>query len=216
MTPRAETGVPGEGTAYRDSKVPKRHLPTIRQALRQHLLPGEQLLGLFTVWRLRRSVTLLVVTDRRLLTLGEREKGLPIVDEVDRSTVTALTVEREKAFSTGTVVAETAEGRSNLGVLDYASDGSTFLGLDRVLATEVGSGMQVIPVPGQQGWSGGAPRDTVPPVGVPSPPAVGMETGGTHPLVAQLQALAELREGGALTEEEFVAAKARLLGSAEG
>lgn len=211
-----ETGIPGESTAYRDSKVPKRYLPTIRQALRQHLLPGEQLLGLFTVWRLRRSVTLLVVTDRRLLTLGEREKGLPIVDEVYRSKVTALSVEREKVFSSGTIVAETAEGRTNLGVLDYAPDGSTFLEFDRVLATQVGPGMQVIPVPGQQEWSGSVPRDEVPPVDVPSPTGTGQETGGTHPLVTQLQALAELRERGALTEDEFAAAKARLLGGAEG
>lgn len=222
MRPRRdETGILGESTAYRDSKVPKRHLPTIRVALRQHLLPDEQLLGLFTVWRLRRSVSLLVVTDRRFLTLGDREKGMPVVDEVYRSEVTALKVEREKTFSSGTVVAETGEGRTHLGVLDYAADGSTFLGLDEVLARDAGrpDGMQVIPVPGQQ-WSGAPPSDDALPARVPVPDPAGAssesEDDAAHPLVRQLQALAALRRDGALTEAEFVAAKQKLLADEEG
>lgn len=214
-----ETGVPGESTAYRDSKVPKRTVPILRQVLRVHLLPGEELLGLFSAYRFRRSITMLVVTDRRLLTLGEMDKGMPIVDEVFRSTVTSVHVEREKVLTAGRVVAETEDGQVNLGTLEFANDGSTFLGLDEVLARRTtASGMPVIPVPGHVR----SPEPSDGPVGAPAPgdeqavPGAAGAPAATHPLIAHLSALADLHERGALTDEEFAAAKARLLESRDG
>lgn len=196
-------GIRGEVTAYRDSKVPDKLMGPLRQSLRINLLPGEELLGLFASYRLRRAITTLVVTDRRLLTLGDVDKGMPVVDEVDRSSITALHVEREKMLSSGRLVAETQLGPVSLGTLDYAGDGSTFLGLDEVLSRgTVQAGMPVIPVPGHRG--DGPVQDGV-------PVQAGAAARETHPLVAHLRALADLHERGALTDEEFAAAKARLL-----
>lgn len=199
-----ETGIRGESTAYRDSKVQEKWMPTIRQTLRLHMLPEEQLLGLFASWRLRRATAVLVVTDRRLLTLGDQEKGMPVMDEVYRSSLIRLHVERDKMLTSGKLVAETENGMVGLGTLDYASDGSTFQGLDAVMArTADVSGMPVIPVPGQE-------RDGQPRPGV-SAPSDGPTPGSPHPLVAHLQSLADLHRSGALTDEEFAAAKAKLL-----
>lgn len=213
-----ETGILGESTAYRDSKVPDRHMATIRQSLRVNLLRDEELLGLFAAYRFSRAITVLVVTDRRLLTLGSPETGMPVVDEVFRSAVTSLHVEREKLLSSGKVVAQTQAGPVHLGTLDYKADGSTFLGLDEVMARAPRpGGMPVIPVPGQRAALVGVDDGT--PVSPPLPgdgPGAPAQAGGTHPLVAHLTALADLHERGALTDEEFVAAKARLLESPEG
>lgn len=199
-----ETGIRGESTAYRDSKVQEKWMPTIRQTLRLHMLPEEQLLGLFASWRLRRATAVLVVTDRRLLTLGDQEKGMPVMDEVYRSSLIRLHVERDKMLTSGKLVAETENGMVGLGTLDYASDGSTFQGLDAVMARTVDSaGMPVIPVPGTQGERQRRP-------GV-SPPSDGPAPDSPHPLVAHLQSLADLHGSGALTDEEFAAAKAKLL-----
>ena len=184
--------LPGEGTAYRDKKVSKRTLRAARRSLALALQPGEQVQGLFVSWRIRRSISLLVVTDRRLLTLGDPSAGLPVVDDVPRSVVTELQVERVKTFSMGRVTAVTEEGPVGLGTLDFGPE--TFNGLDDVLSRGR-SGMPVIPVPGET--PAGAVEDDVRSV--------------DHPLVAQLERLAALRDRGALTEEEFVAAKARLL-----
>src|SRR5699024_10923515 len=76
-----------EDAPYRDPKVPKRLVPLAHQSIRLHLLPGERVLGMFSSMRMRRSITLLVVTDVRLLTLGDEHVGLPVVDEVLRADV---------------------------------------------------------------------------------------------------------------------------------
>ena len=102
--------LPGEGTAYRDKKVSKRTLRAARRSLALALQPGEQVQGLFVSWRIRHSISLLVVTDQRLLTLGDPSAGLPVVDDVPRSVVTELQVERVKTFSMGRVTAVTEEG----------------------------------------------------------------------------------------------------------
>lgn len=195
----------GGRTAYRDPKVPKRVVPVALQSLRLNLLPGEQVLGLFAVTRLRRSVTMLVVTDRRLLTLGDEHVGLPVVDAVLRDEVTEVSVEKEKLFSTGAVVARTVDGEVGLGTLTYGR--STFNKLEEILAAE--PPMPVIPV--QLPGAGGAePVEDVPPTPAHGRPA------STHPLVVHLNALADLHARGALTDEEFVAAKARLLADPDG
>ena len=207
------TGVHGEDTAYRDPKVSERVLPVARQSLRLNLLAGERVLGLFAISRFRRSVTLLVVTDLRLLTLGDQHVGMPVVDEVVRSGVTRVRIEREKVFSAGLVTAVMGvdEDEVNLGTLTY--NGQTFLRLEEVLARTGPAGMPLIPVGappvGGRDREGGPPEDDVPWPG--SPPVR-----SDHPLVVHLTALADLHERGVLTDEEFAAAKARLLADPEG
>lgn len=207
------TGVHGEDTAYIDPKVQRRLLPVVRQSLRLNLLPGEQVLGMFPVTRFRRSVAMLVVTDRRLLTLGDHNVGMPVVDEVVRARVTDVRIEREKVFSTGVVTAVTDEGEVNLGTLTYS--GQTFNRLEEVLARTDAGPLPVIPVAAppavEDGAAGGPPQDDV-----PSPRPGGPGARSDHPLVVHLTALADLHERGALTDEEFAAAKARLLADPEG
>jgi hypothetical protein len=65
--------------------------------------------------------------------------------------------------------------------------------------------MPVIPTHGLGGRAGAEPVEDR-----PGPAAPGTAT-STHPLVVHLTALAQLHQRGALTDEEFVAAKARLL-----
>lgn len=204
------TGVYGEDTAHIDPKVSKRLLPVVRQSLRLNLLPGEKVLGMFASTRLRRSVSLLVVTDRRLLTLGDQHVGMPVVDEVVRSRVREVRIEREKVFSTGLVTVLTEEGvEVNLGTLTYGNE--TFNRLEEVLARTDTGAMPVIPtsVPGPAGRvhraaDGEAPEDDVV-AGARSAPQ------SEHPLVVHLTALADLHGRGVLTDEEFAAAKGRLL-----
>lgn len=204
-----ESGIRGERTAYRDTKVPKRVLGPMRASLRNVMLPGEELLGVFTAYRMSRPTTLLVVTDRRLLTLGGVDTGMAVVDEVDRDAITRLHIEREKILSSGRVVAETALGEINLGTLDYTGDGGTFRALDELLARPRGRTLPVIPVPGTVTGpvEDGVPRDGAP--GPAGPPR-------THPLVEHLRDLADLHERGALTDEEFTRAKAALLANPQG
>lgn len=201
-------GVPGASTAYRDSKVPHRQVRLVHQSLRLVVLPGERLLGMFAVTRLRRSVTVLVVTDRRLLTLGQEHVGMPLVDEVFRDRVEEVHVEKEKIFSTGVVTARTTDGEVNLGTLTYGKE--TFNALEEILARPVDAPFPVIvaapPGPGRvedvlpAGEADGTGRPT--PVG---------PSGSDHPLVLHLTALVDLHERGALTDEEFATAKAWLL-----
>ncbi|GGK79745.1 SHOCT domain-containing protein [Ornithinimicrobium pekingense] len=199
------TGSSDARTAYRDPKVPKRLVPLAQQSLRLNLLPGERVLGMFASTRIRRSVTLLVVTDRRLLTLGDEHVGMPVVDDVLRSDVTEVDIERERVFSTGLVTARTVHGEVNLGTLTYGKE--TFNTLEEVLARPTAGAMPVIPtfVPGGRG--GAEPVEDGP---APGP------SGSTHPLVVHLTALADLHGRGALTDEEFAAAKARLLADPHG
>lgn len=197
------TGNDAGRTAYRDPKVPKRLVPLANQSLRLNLLPGERVLALFASTRLRRSVTMLVVTDLRLLTLGDEHVGMPVVDEVLRSEVREVHVEREKVFSTGVVTVHTVHGEVNLGTLTYGK--ATFNKLEEVLATRTPAAMPVIPTHGPGSRAGAeGPED------VPGPTGGGMPS-STHPLVVHLTALADLHERGALTDQEFAAAKARLL-----
>lgn len=199
-------GLPGEETAYRDPKIRKGMLKDIRLALPRALLPGERVQGLFVVYRIRRSVSALVVTDRRLLTLGDASVGMPVVDDLDRRQVTEVTIERHKVFSTGAVVAVTTQGEVGLGTLDYGKE--TFNRLEEVLGQGGASGMPLIPTPSAQGPSvepvQDGPHDHLP----SAPPAGGPPQ---HPLVAQLSVLADLHERGALSDEEFAAAKQKLL-----
>lgn len=187
--------LPGEDTAYRDPKVRRRALAGIRRSLWPRLGPGERVQGMFAVYRLRRSVTTLVITNQRLITLGEAHVGLPIVDDVRRDDVVEVHAEREKVFGTGAVTARTHDGPVSLGTLDYSPD--TFHFFDEVLARDVGHGLPLIPVPG---------ADRVGPEVRDDPPDQ------DHPLVAQLRALADLHQRGALSDAEFAAAKARVLG----
>lgn len=203
-------------TAYLDTKVPVRVLPLVRQSLLANLQqPDELVLGIFAVTRFRRAVSVLVVTDRRLLTLGLEHDGLPVVDDVLRADVTEVHVEREKIFSTGQVTAHTVHGEVNLGMLVY--DDTTFIRLEEALAAKVDGALPVIPTPTgldvssgvEDGW---APEDgPTGPSASTHPPSL-----STHPLVVHLTALADLHERGALTDEEFTTAKARLLADPEG
>lgn len=199
-------GVPGENAAYTDPKVGRRLLHTARQSLRLALHPGERVLGMFAVTRFRRSVTLLVVTDRRLLTLGDQHVGMPVVDEVVRADVVSLHVEREKVFTSGLVTATTDQGEVSLGTLTFGPD--TFLRLEEVLA-RTDTAMPVIPTVPRWGEAPAGPggREPGDDVGPRSAPVRASE----HPLVAQLTALADLHDRGGLTDAEFTAAKARLL-----
>lgn len=210
--------MPEERTPYIDNKVPTRLVPIARQSLRLILAPGEELFGMFSVIRFRRSISLLVVTDRRLLTLGDEHVGAPLVDEVPRAEVREVVVEREKVWSTGLVTAHTVHGdKVNLGTLSSTSS-TTFLSLEEVLARPTEPSLPTIPTPGpdlpvglEDGWDGPgtAPVDDAP---------AGPGAGGSprHPLVEHLTALADLHDRGALTDEEFATAKQRLLADPEG
>lgn len=194
-------------TPYVDGKVPRRLVPLAHQSLRLNLLPGERVLGMFASTRLRRSVTMLVVTDQRLVTLGDEHVGLPVVDDVRRADVRDVEIEREKVFSTGAVTARTVHGEVGLGTLTYGKE--TFNALEEVLALPTTAAMPVIPT------SGPGRRPTGPVEDGPAPAAAGVP-GSTHPLVVHLTALADLHERGALDDEEFAAAKARLLADPSG
>lgn len=200
-----------EGTFYVDKKVPKRQVPLARQSLRTVLGPGEEVLGMFAVTRFRRSICLLVVTDRRLLTLGDEHVGLPLVDEVPRAEVGEVTIEREKLWTIGLVTARTVHGDAvNLGTLTYNS--STFLRLDEVLARPTGGWLPTIPTPGSDVRPGLEDIDDRPAKSLSGHPG----DSAHHPLVAHLTALAHLYDRGALTDDEFAAAKRRLLSDPEG
>lgn len=197
-----------ERTPYIDKKVPKRLVPLVRRSLHTILGPGEEVLGMFAVTRFRRSVSTLVVTNRRLLTLGDEHVGVPLVDEVLRGEVREVTIEREKVWTTGLVTAHTVHGKEvNLGTLTYTS--STFLRLDEVLARPTGGWLPTIPTPGLGARPGMEDVD-----GVPAAPGPGHSS--SHPLVVHLSALADLHDRGSLTDEEFAAAKRRLLADPEG
>lgn len=207
-----------ERTPYVDKKVPKRQVPLARQSLRVILEPDEEIFGMFAVTRFRRSVSMLVITDRRLLTLGDEHVGMPLMDEVLRAEVREVTVEREKVWTTGLVTARTVHGDDmNLGTLTYGS--TTFLRLDEVLARPTGGSMPTIPTPGfgaRPGLEDGPDAVTAAsgPGPAQGPSARGSST--SHPLIAHLTALADLYDRGALTDAEFAAAKHRLLADPEG
>lgn len=204
-----------DGTPFRDTKMPKRLVPVALHTLRLHQLPGEVVLGLFAVTRLRRSVTTLAVTNQRLITLGDEHVGLPVVDVVQRSEVDEVHVERTKMWSTGAVTAHTLAGEINLGTLTYGKH--TFNHFEEVLRMPSHT-LPVIPVnaPGDIGESPGQGRIGSAPVedGPVQPTPMGMA--GTHPLIVHLNALADLHERGALTDAEFSAAKAKLLADPHG
>ena len=112
----------------------------------------------------------------------------------------------------------------NLGTLTYGK--RTFNKLEEILALRTTGAMPVIPTSAPSGgvvgplddrlpMNGRAPIDDRLPLDDRAvPDAAGWAT-STHPLVVHLTALAELHQRGALTDEEFAAAKARLLADPE-
>jgi Short C-terminal domain len=60
------------------------------------------------------------------------------------------------------------------------------------------------------------PQPMPAPGGAPTPPAVGLGPSSGPDLTARLKELAELHDQGALSDEEFAAAKAKVLGGAAG
>lgn len=200
-----EGALPGEETAYRDAKVRRRLLERIRRSLGPQLSPGEEVQGLFSAYRMRRSVEAIVITDRRLLSLGDVSMGMPIIDEVARAEVLEVHVEREKILSAGAVTVRTATGTVGLGTIAFGED--TLGSFEEVLVRRART-MPVIPTPGGGGSEVLAD--------VPSANGVEPSGPGAHPLVTQLERLADLHERGALDDEEFARAKARLLGDRPG
>lgn len=208
-----QDGSAGEAwTAYTDPRVSGRLLPSVHRAVRRHLREGERPTGLFAVTRLRRSVTVLVVTDLRLFTLGDDHAGLPMVDEVDRADLRALRVERGRLLSSGSVTASTGTGPVSLGTL--VGGPGTFDALEELVTGGPAAALPVIPTsrPDDPGPPrAGEPHDPVPPRAPGADdPAV------PHPLVGHLSALADLHRRGDLTDEEFATAKARLLADPPG
>ena len=64
----------------------------------------------------------------------------------------------------------------------------------------------------QQAEYAAPPSYAPPPAAAPAPAPPAAGTGGSEALTAELERLAGLRSQGVLTDEEFVAAKAKLLG----
>jgi hypothetical protein len=64
-------------------------------------------------------------------------------------------------------------------------------------------------IQGQQAAAGQPPAPAAPPAANPPPTAPGSDTGDR---IAQLKQLADLHASGALTDEEFAAEKAKVLG----
>ena len=200
--PGAGTGgvevVPSRAGARReprvDPTVPAKQLASIHRAVRAHGETGEQVLGIFGATRWTRPVTSIVVTDRTLFNLGPSEEGHRVLDEVRVADLLEVRVERESFLKGGEVRAVTSWGEVYLGMLNVGSRPDVWAVWDEVM-DDLDAARSVVDA------------DTDRPGDDPGP----VPTGGYLPLVAQLAELGRLHEAGLLTDEEFAAAKARVL-----
>lgn len=218
-------------------QLPPENVSLLRLAVERSSAEGEETIAVLGMVRARSQVSALAVTTHRLLTLGRVAKGSPVLEEFFHGDNFRVHVERESLLARGRVRVRIGEHTHLLGVLTPTGDERAFDILERAmeratqetdhrarLAKDAGRPelpdpvMPTIPVPGATGMTSPRerPEDDLPRVGVT---ATGASQGATddtdrHPLVAQLAELAGLHRDGALTEEEFSAAKARLLGDA--
>ncbi|GGK70219.1 SHOCT domain-containing protein [Ornithinimicrobium pekingense] len=186
-----------------DPSIPEDALLEVRTILARRLGTGERPLGVFAVSRLRRLVSYLVVTDVRLVTLGLRHQDHPVVDSVRHSVVEKVLLDRRSLLRSGEVRTRDTSGVTTyLGCLDPGRGGAALDLFESVV---------------EQARSGTGAMTTIPTPAPPGPQGVvhGAHEGGpvgADPLPQQLGELARLHEEGLLTEDEFSAAKARLLG----
>ena len=172
--------------------------------LARRLDGDEAALGVFAVSRLRRLVSYLVVTDRRLLTVGLRHQDHPVVDSVLHSVVEDVTLERRSTLRSGEVRTRDVDGVTTyLGCLDRSRGGAA-LDLFDAVVEEARSGTRAMtpirtPAPAEPQPSGHVAE------------AEGADDAGPT-LLRQLTELGRLHREGLLTEEEFTTAKARVLG----
>lgn len=207
------------------------NLSLIRVSVERLGLEGEEMIAVLGLVRVRSRVSTLVVTTRRLLTLGRAGDGFPVLELFAHDDVLGVHVERDSLLAQGHVRVRTAEQTRLLGALTPPGEARTYDIFERALeqaeqrrrrgpgpgpagADRPESGQPVLPGPRMQ---------TIP---VPGAPLSGAQDGPVQddmgqddvgessaaPLVAQLAELAGLHQDGALTDEEFSRAKARLLG----
>ncbi|MGD8149717.1 SHOCT domain-containing protein [Ornithinimicrobium sp. Y1694] len=207
-------------------------------AAQRHLRDGERVVGLHGVSRFRRSVAFLVLTDQRVFTLGLEHEAYPVVDDLDHFAIERLEVEREGVLRFGDVRAYPSSGPDvMLGSLNVGLRSQGLTAFDEALRavrkiresaplTPIDLPAPPLPlqggVPSRTFSEGTVPSDSVPSDSVPSdsvpsdsvPPRAtpSNDARGDQVLVDQLTELARLHQAGLLTDEEFAAAKARVLG----
>ena len=202
------------------------NLSLIRVSVERLDLEEEEMIAVLGLVRVRSRVSTLVVTTRRLLTLGRAGEGFPVLEQFAHDDVLGVHVERDSLLAQGHVRVRTAEQTRLLGALTPPGEARTYEIFERALEQveqrrRRGPGPAGADRPESERPMLPGPRmQTIP---VPGAPLSGAQDGPVQddvgesaavPLVAQLAELAGLHRGGALTDEEFSRAKARLLGGA--
>lgn len=187
-----------------DPTIATSQQPEALRAAEAACLPGERLLGLFTATRLVRMTSYLLVTDQRILTLGLLHKGYPVLDEIDLFAVESVRIERDKILRYGDVVVTSVNGQvEGYGALNSGKKYIAFDLMEEVVQEALerhrSNPAPLLPAPGGTGG-----REVLP----GKDPVDGE---GDADLVSQLTELARLHEADLLTDDEFAAAKARVL-----
>lgn len=202
-------------------QLPPENVSLLRLAVARLSQEAEETIAVLGLVRARSEVSALAVTTHRLLTLGRAAQGYLLLEQIPHGDIVQTHVERDSLLAQGRVRVHTGDGVRLLGVLTPTGDQRAFDLLELALE-RVPRGMQTIMVPSAPGATPPTqpPEDSAEPVTAPAEPvaapaepvAQSPEDGDRHPVVAQLVELAGLHRTGALTDEEFSAAKARLLG----
>lgn len=176
----------------------------IERALAGRFDTGEDAQAMYGITRLRRSVNVLIVTDRRLLTLGEARSGFPIVDSVIG--IRGFHLETAKMFSWGRLEVTTVDGVVGLGTL-RSPVGEDFVALERQLQ-ELCRAQVSLEVTAGENESLDIERSVQPSGFTPRAP-YGV---GSDFFLDQARDLEGLLTSGVLTEADFVSAIRKLIG----
>ncbi|MGO0576822.1 SHOCT domain-containing protein [Ornithinimicrobium panacihumi] len=199
-----------------DPTLARSKLAEIRTSAQRECRAGEQVVGIFALSRFSGDVEVLVLTDARVFSLSPVSNGARhLVESLELSELQEVFVQRKGVLRYGTVHAVPLEGDSlPLGYLNTKAE-TLDLFEETWAAARAGGRMLRLETPGLGPLRHGPdPQDHDPQAGGPPEVQEGDErVAQADLLIGHLTELGRLREAGLLTEEEFSAAKARVLGT---
>jgi hypothetical protein len=189
---------------YVSPLIPKDRARASLEKLQESLSPGEELIAVFSVFRLKRMIDALAITNSRVMTLGPKMLGgTNIVDDIPASSIRSASL--SGGFNAGKVEVVTPEGVVSLGTIPPGKQN------DQTERTSADTLLQalVTPDPLTMGIDFRKPelsQEHVEPIEI--------DEGSAHRgavLIEQLNELASLHSQGKLTDEEFATAKAAVI-----
>lgn len=189
---------------YVSPLIPKDRARASLEKIQESLSPGEELFALFSVYRLKRMIDTLAITNTRVMTLGPKMLGgTTVVDDIPASSIRSVSL--SGGFNAGKIEVVTPEGVVSLGTIPPGkrNDQTERMSADTLLQALVTPDPLTVDIDSRK-----------PEISQNYAEPIEIDEGSAHRgavLIEQLNELASLHGRGKLTDEEFAAAKAAVI-----